>query len=108
MGYELGHRRPVKSRFQIVSLAFVFAIALFGCKRSPIGGKCSAALDCAPGAERCLKGVTGNDGVCTKQCTADAECGALATCQRVSLTSTGGVHGSDVHESVESYCMPKK
>ncbi len=89
-------------------LVVAVAVLVVACKKNPIGGECSAAMDCAAGAERCFKMENETKGVCSKTCTADSDCGAIATCQEVEVSHTGGVYGKEGVTFHEKWCLPKK
>jgi hypothetical protein len=74
--------------------------------RSPLGGSCEAAIDCAEGTEYCLSAIEGGHGVCTKMCRIDADCGGALVCKETAIVETS-VRGSDVssREFTTGYCF---
>jgi hypothetical protein len=98
----------MKNTSRIVAGGLVtLALVAVACHREPIGGECSGALACAEGAERCFKMENATTGVCSKHCTADAECGAIARCKEVRVTHTGGVYGATGVTMNERWCLPR-
>ncbi|HET6585348.1 MAG TPA: hypothetical protein VFG69_17940 [Nannocystaceae bacterium] len=76
--------------------------------RAPLGGACTAAIDCVEGTEYCLSPVAGGSGVCTKMCRIDADCGGDLVCKETAIVETS-VRGSDVssHEFTTGYCFAR-
>jgi len=93
----------VKGMLSALVLASVW---LVGCRRGPIGSRCTGALECEPGAELCLKPSGSAAGTCSKRCRNDAMCGPLARCQSVKMTRSGGVYGAGT-SSDEAWCVPR-
>jgi hypothetical protein len=99
--------RPLHLRALSVALALGLTVFTSACKREPIGGSCSSAMNCAAGAERCFKSAGSTEGVCSKTCTADSDCGAIAKCESMQVTHSGGVNSTPA-TFTEKWCMPKK
>jgi hypothetical protein len=102
------------AKFQLVMAALlmlgvgVFFLWLKVKPRSPLGGPCEAAIDCAQGTEYCLSSIEGGSGVCTKMCDKDSDCGNGLVCEKTAIVETS-VRGSDVssHEFVTGYCFAR-
>ncbi len=56
----------------------------------PLGGPCTAAIQCKEGAEYCLKPEGRKEGTCTKACSADTECGPGLQCRPIDIVETRG------------------
>jgi hypothetical protein len=75
--------------------------------KSDLGGPCTAAIDCVEGTEYCLHPTDSPQGVCTKSCDVDDECGAGLTCKPTDIVETIVDPDGDVstHNWKMGYCF---